>query len=115
MEKTLVDMALEIANLAEDNKGQNVCVLDVSKLNSWTDFFVIVTVLSGVHLRALAEKIKDYVKDTPLEIHKVNRKSPQGDEWDLIDLGPIVVHLMSRDARDFYDLENLWQAGKKIR
>ena len=53
MEKTIKEMALEIAALLEDGKGQDVTVLDVSKLNSWTDFFVIATISSGPHWQGL--------------------------------------------------------------
>lgn len=114
MEKTVKEMALEIAKLMEDGKGTDVCVLDVSELNSWTDYFVIATVSSGPHQQGLYKEIKDYIKDTDLEIHKIHNKTSQGNDWNLIDLGPIVVHLMSQEARDFYELEKLWHAGKKI-
>ena len=114
MEKTVKEMALEIAKLIEDGKGTDVCVLDVSELNSWTDYFVIATVSSGPHWQGLYKEIKDYIKDTDLEIHKIHNKTSQGNDWNLIDLGPIVVHLMSQEARDFYELEKLWHAGKKI-
>ena len=114
MEKTVKEMALEIAKLMEDGKGTDVCVLDVSELNSWTDYVVIATVSSGPHWQGLYKEIKDYIKDTDLEIHKIHNKTSQGNDWNLIDLGPIVVHLMSQEARDFYELEKLWHAGKKI-
>ena len=114
MEKTVKEVALEIAKLMEDGKGTDVCVLDVSELNSWTDHFVIATVSSGSHWQGLYKEIKDYIKDTDLEIHKIHNKTSQGNDWNLIDLGPIVVHLMSQEARDFYELEKLWHAGKKI-
>ena len=58
--------------------------------------------------------IKQYIKDNDLEIHVTNRKSPDGDDWNLIDLGPIVVHLMSEQARQFYDLEKLWFNGTVV-
>ena len=58
--------------------------------------------------------IKDYIKENDLEIHLTNRKMPDGDEWNLIDLGNIVVHLMSSQARAYYDLEKLWHNGKII-
>lgn len=112
--KTMEEKAIEIARLMEDGKGNNVTLLDISGLNSWTDYFVIVTVNSSAHWQGLYKQIKEYIKENDLEIHVTNRKSPDGDDWNLIDLGAIVVHLMSESARSFYDLEKLWHAGKTI-
>ena len=112
--KTMEEKAREIAKLMEDGKGNNVTLLDISGLNSWTDYFVIVTVTSSAHWQGLYKQIKEYIKENDLEIHVTNRKSPDGDDWNLIDLGAIVVHLMSESARTFYDLEKLWHAGKII-
>ena len=112
--KTMEEKAREIAKLMEDGKGNDVTLLDISGLNSWTDYFVIVTVTSSAHWQGLYKQIKEYIKDNDLEIHLTNRKSPDGDDWNLIDLGAIVVHLMSESARSFYDLEKRWHAGKTI-
>ena len=112
--KTMEEKAREIAKLMEDGKGNDVTLLDISGLNSWTDYFVIVTVTSSAHWQGQYKQIKEYIKDNDLEIHLTNRKSPDGDDWNLIDLGAIVVHLMSESARSFYDLEKLWHAGKTI-
>ena len=112
--KTDKEKALEIAQLMEDGKGKDVVVLDVSQLNSWTDFFVIVTVNSSVHWKGLYKIVKDYVKENDMQIHITNKKTPDGDDWNLIDIGTVVVHLMS-DARNFYDLEKLWFKGEKLR
>ena len=112
--KSMEEKAIEIAKLMEDGKGIDVTLLDISGLNSWTDYFVIVTVTSSTHWQGLYKQIKEYIKENDLEIHVTNRKSPDGDDWNLIDLGSIVVHLMSESARSFYDLEKLWHAGKVI-
>ena len=113
-EKTNEQKAMEIARLMEDGKGLDVKVIDVSELNSWTDFFVIVTVTSSAHWQGLARDIKEYIGKNDMEVHKTVRKDPHGDDWNLIDLGPVVVHLMSKDAREFYDLEKLWHGGKVL-
>lgn len=114
-EKTTEQKALELAQLLEDGKGQDVSVLDISKLNSWTDYFVIVTVTSGAQAEGLYKYVKDYNKENGLEFHQTGHKSPQGNEWILLDLGAIVIHLMTKEARDFYELEKLWHAGTKLR
>ncbi len=112
--KTIEEKAKEIAQILEDGKGRDVKIIDVSELNSWTDYFVITTVTSSAHWQGLYKQVKDYVKENDLEIHVTNRKSPDGDDWNLIDIGSIVVHLMSETARSFYDLEKLWHAGKSV-
>lgn len=112
MEKITEQKALEIARILEDGKGKDVTVIDVAELNSWTDYFVIATITSSAHWQGLYKQVKEYVKANDMEIHVTNRKSPDGDDWNLIDIGPVVVHLMSETARNFYDLEKLWHAGK---
>ncbi|WP_407425602.1 ribosome silencing factor [Treponema sp.] len=113
--KTAQENALEIAQILEDSKAEEVTVIDVSELNSWTDYFVIATIHSSSHWQGLAKQIKDYVKANEMEIHVTHNKAPSGDDWNLIDIGNVVVHLMSKDAREFYDLEKLWHGGKKLR
>lgn len=112
--KTMEEKAKEIAKLMEDGKGNDVVVLNISQLNSWTDYFIIVTVNSSTHWQGLYKQVKDYIKQNDLEVHLTNKKSPDGDDWNLIDLGSIVIHLMSEQARAFYDLEKLWHAGTVI-
>ena len=112
--KTTEEKAREIAKLMEDGKGKDVTLLDISGLNSWTDYFVIVTVNSSAHWQGLYKQVKEYIKENDLEIHLTNKKTPDGDDWNLIDLGAIVMHLMSEQARQFYDLEKLWHNGKII-
>lgn len=113
--KTAEENALEIARILEESKAENVTVIDVSQLNSWTDYFVIATIHSSAHTQGLCKQIKDYVKENELEIHVTNSKSEQGENWNLIDIGSVVVHLMSQEARDFYELEKLWHNGKKLK
>ena len=112
---TIAQKALEIAQLLEDGKAEDVTVIDVAELNSWTDFFVIATVHSAAHWQGLARQLKGYVAEHGLQFHQTHNKLPDGDEWNLLDLGAIVVHLMSKEARDFYELEKLWHAGKVLR
>ena len=112
--KTVQEKAQELARLIQDGKGDSVVLLDISELNSWTDYFVIATVSSGAQSQGIQKQIKDYIKDAGLEIHKTNKKINDGEDWNLIDLGNIVVHLMSKEAREFYDLEKLWHAGTRL-
>lgn len=113
--KSSAQKALDLAQIMEDGKGADVTVIDVSELNSWTDYFVIVTVSSSAHWQGLYKQALEYAKANDMQQHRTNRHIPDGDEWNLIDFGTVVIHLMSKEAREFYELEKLWHAGKVLR
>lgn len=110
MEKAMLtrDAAVKLGSLLKEAKGIDVLVLDITGRNSWADFFIIATVTSGTHSRGLQRLVYEECKGLGLDLHPTKRKMPDGDEWLLIDLGPVIVHLMTPVARSFYDLETLW-------
>ncbi|MCR5290631.1 MAG: ribosome silencing factor [Treponema sp.] len=114
MSEEMKQKAVELARLMEDSKGSDVVLLDISELNSWTDYFIIVTITSTVQWQGMFKAVKEYAKTHDLEVRESNRHGSEGSDWNLIDLGSVVIHLMSADARTFYDLEKLWHAGQRI-
>jgi len=110
-----------LAGLLREHNGGDVLVLDLRKMGAWTDFFVIATATSNTHLDGLERHIKEFCNERGIEILRRSRKPSmshgtrvstgtlgQEDEWRIIDLGLAVIHLMSRRAREFYDLERLY-------
>ena len=90
----------------EDVKGQNIRTLDVSELTSITDYMVLVSGTSSRHVRALVDEAIDAAKkygEPPLGV-----EGRESYEWVLLDVGDVIVHVMQKDARQFYDLERLW-------
>ncbi len=108
MEVNFEQAALTFGTILRDLKAESVVVLDLRQAHIWTDFFVIATISSGKQAGGLEGKIMEAAKEMQIEEYRTIRKSPDGDEWKLLDLGSIVVHLMSPTARKFYDLERLW-------
>jgi ribosome-associated protein len=108
--------ALALGKLLNDHNGQEVVVMDMRALNFWTDFFIIATVTSNTHLLGLERHIKDYVLEKGLEIiHNSGKPArPHSDEWYLLDLGGIIIHLMTEKTRQFFELEKLWGAASFI-
>ena len=98
-----------LGELLSDHKGDDVVTLDLRESESWTDFFIIATANSDTHMDGLERHVREFCRERDVEILRRSRK-PEGfeDEWRIIDLGPIVIHLMSRRARSFYDLERLY-------
>jgi len=116
MEDTLSETEA-LGELLRDHRGADVLVLDLRKMETWTDFFVIATATSGAHLDGLERHVRDFCRDRGIEILRRSLR-PKGvsshetfDEWRIIDLGSTVIHLMSGKARAFYDLERLYSVN----
>jgi ribosome-associated protein len=99
--------ALALARSLADHKGGDVVLLDLGPCKAWTDFFVLATAMSSTHLRGLALAADEWAHQNGLSIRN-SPKISDDEAWVLLDLGDIVVHLMTKDARAFYELEKLW-------
>ncbi|MDR2398775.1 MAG: ribosome silencing factor [Spirochaetaceae bacterium] len=112
--------ALELGALLRDYRGGNVLVMDLRELDGWTDFFVIATVTSSTHLQGLEQHIREFSKqkDIPILRSSLQPRPLPGyraaEEWRIIDLGVMAVHLMTAQTRAFYELERLWSAAPII-
>ena len=94
----------------EEKKGEDIILIDIHELADFTDYFVICSGTSDRMLKALADDVKDYLRDQ----HKLRGRVegiPQ-DGWVLVDYGDVILHLFSPDRRDYYRLEELWGEGK---
>jgi len=114
----LIETAAALGELLRDHKGADVLVLDLRELASpsgagaWTDFFVIATTSSGTHMDGLDRHIKEFCHERGINILRRSYKPDGEDEWRIIDLGPIVIHLMNSKARAFYDLERSYSIAR---
>ena len=88
-------------------KGLDVQTLDVRGLTDMTDFMVIASGGSDRQVKALAEKILEEAKKK--RVSPLGVEGQQQAEWILIDFGDVIAHIMRPDARDYYQLEKLWQ------
>jgi ribosome-associated protein len=99
-----------LADLAEtaldDLKGVDVRRIDVRDRTSITDVIVIASGTSERHVRSLADRVVERAKEAGVK--PLGVEGERGGDWLLIDLGDVVVHVMSREKRDFYNLEKLW-------
>lgn len=108
-----LQLALAAAQSAEDNKGQNVTVLDLRDQTVIFDYFVIATGSSQRQLRAISDAIDD-VLQKELGHPRLGTEGYQDSKWILLDYGSIIVHLFDTASRDYYALEDLWAGAKKV-
>lgn len=95
-----------ITTAIEDLKGQDIKVIDVTKLSDVMDYLVIVTGTSNRHVKSLANNVIEEVKKT--DVRPIGVEGMDAGEWVLVDYGDTVVHVMLQATRDFYELEKLW-------
>lgn len=92
---------------AENLKGSNITLLDVTKITNISEYVLIITGTSSTHCKAIAENIRVEAKKHKLDV--LGFESDPQSEWILIDLDDTVIHVMQKEAREYYALEKLWQ------
>ena len=101
-------------DFADNKKAENIVILDVRKLSSVTDYFVIASGTSEPHLRAIVEEITGRLR----EEHDVRPRAVDGTvhgAWVVMDFFDVIVHVMRADVRERYDLESLWGDAKRVK
>jgi ribosome-associated protein len=100
------------AELAVERKAADVVVLDLRGISSATDFFVLCSGTSDIHVRAVAEHLIEELKGEGTRAGHV--EGLEGGRWVLVDYIDFVVHVFHPSARDFYQLETLWGDAPRI-
>ena len=96
-----------VVETLEDLKGRDLTTLPVANLTDITDYMILVSGTSNRHVKSLVDKL--------IEAAKAAGEVPRGvegretNEWVLVDLGDVLVHVMQTETRKFYDLERLWR------
>jgi ribosome-associated protein len=109
---TALDRARLCASVAADNRGREVIVVDLRKLTTLVDFFVIASGTSRRQIHAMADEIDRAL--TQLGDRRIGIEGYNESHWVLLDYGDLVVHLFDDETRRYYDLENLWGDAPRI-
>lgn len=107
-----VDFAREAARIADDNRAEDVVVLDLRGISSVADFFVIATATSDRQMRAIVDQVEEYG-------HNVGQKryglsGYDSSSWMLADYVDVVIHIFDAERRRYYDLELLWGDAPRV-
>ena len=98
----------EVISALEDIKAFDIVSLDVRKITSIVDFMVIASASSSRQAKALANNVQEKLKQSKIDVVGIEGES-EGD-WVLVDLGDIIVHIMTPTTRAYYNLEELWSS-----
>jgi ribosome-associated protein len=95
-----------VQTVLDERKGQYITTIDVRGKTSFTDYMVVATGTSDRHIQSLCEYVSEKVQENGLK--PLGIEGGQGSDWVLLDLGDVIVHVMTAQAREFYQLEKLW-------
>lgn len=107
-------LALLCRELADNKKAEDILVLDVRKISSVTDYFVIASGSSDPHLRAIVTEISETLKDQH-DVIPSGKDGTASGAWVVMDFFDVIVHLMRADIRQRYDLEGLWNDAPRVK
>lgn len=106
------ELAERLHTALDDGKAVDIRTLDVRNLTVITDYMIIASGRSSRQVKALTERVLEAAREQGAQVLGVEGER-QG-EWVLVDLGGVVIHLMQPDARNFYQLEKLWEERPRV-
>ena len=106
---TSSDLATKIAKIALDKKAENVISINVKKLTSFTDQFVICSADTDIQVKAIADTIRKSTDHKPIRIEGYEQLN-----WVLLDYIDVIVHIFKTTERNYYNIEKLWADAPKI-
>jgi len=105
-------MVVDIAEFLKERKAWDVIVLNMQKLTSITDFFIICTANSSIQIKALLRYLEDFMDSFGLK--PITRNVDVNSPWVLIDYNYFVIHIFLQEGRDYYQLEKLWSDAEVV-
>ncbi len=107
-------LANKIADIALDKQASDILILDLTDITTITDYFVICSGDNRRQLHALESSIQEEMKKGEERILPLSSEGTPESGWILLDYNSVIVHLFSEDMRDYYELEELWDAGRVV-
>lgn len=95
-----------VEDVLDERKALHVTTLDVRGKTSITDYMVVATGTSTRHAKSLCDYVVEKLKENGIQ--PLGMEGEMGSDWVLVDMGDVVLHVMTGQAREFYQLEKLW-------
>lgn len=115
-EKYTMNQSKEMASIAqralEEKKGEDIKVIDISKVSVMADYFIIASGSNRNQVRALVDNVEEELGKAGYSVKQ--REGYETGSWVLLDFGDVIVHIFDNENRLFYDLERIWRDGKIV-
>lgn len=107
----VTDVLKKIVKALDDKKGNDIKVIKIDELTVVADYFVIVTGNSNTHIRALADEVEFQLEEAGMKADHIEGRATG---WVVMDYAGVVAHIFTEEARNYYNLERLWEDAKQI-
>lgn len=109
---TAYETAVAAAKAIDGKKGLNIQVIEIGDVSVIADYMVIATGNSSTHVKALADEVEYRLDEAGISVSHI--EGYRSNSWILLDYIDVLVNVFSEEAREFYDLDRLWQDGKPV-
>ena len=106
------DQAVMTAKAISSKKGLDIQVIEIGDISVLADYMVIATGTSSTHVKALADEVEYKLDEAGISVSHI--EGYRSNSWILLDYVDVIVNVFSDEAREFYDLDRLWQDGKPV-
>lgn len=106
------EQSILTAKAISSKKSLNIKLIEIGDISSLADYMVIATGTSSTHVKAIADEVEYQLDEAGISVSHI--EGYRSNSWILLDYVDVIVHIFSDEAREFYDLERLWQDGKEI-
>ena len=108
---TELELAREIVKVLDNKKGMDIKLIEITEHSIVADYFVIVSGTSNTHVKALADEVEYELGEKGVAPHHIEGRATG---WILLDYSSVLVHVFTGEAREYYNLERLWQDARTI-
>lgn len=109
---TSYEQSILAAKALSSKKGLDIQVIEISDVSVLADYMVIATGTSTTHVKALADEVEYKLDEAGFSVSHI--EGYRSNTWILLDYIDVIVNVFSEEAREFYDLDRLWQDGKPV-
>lgn len=105
-------LAKKIVKILDSKKGMDIIGIDIQGLTTLGDYFLLATGTGVPHVKALEEEVEDTLAKEGLEPRRV--EGAQTATWILMDYQDVILHIFTRETREFYNMERLWADAPRM-
>lgn len=108
----ILQLAREAGRIADSKKAEDITILDLRNITTLTDSFVICSVANNRQARAIAQEIDEKLAKFGLKLDHI--EGYPNSNWILMDYTDLVIHIFTKEIREYYDLEHLWGDAPRV-